>query len=544
MSEVCLQGLPASPGILVGNLVTLRPLTDVATRVAGDPLTELGALDRAIGSSIGELVELSARVQGEGADILSFQIAMLEDETLSGPARLGIERGQSADLAWLEALEAQVAEYQSADDEYFRARAGDLVDIKDRVLRHLAGGAETTSVPTGSILAADDLAPSRFLAMDWSSGGAVALTRGSPTSHVAMLARSRGVPMVVGLGQELLRWVGKVGFDGTAAVDGGRGLIVVEPGAERRAELLAQKARDDDAKRAAASYRDKPALTLDGSRIEVLINVADSRELDHLDPVLCDGIGLVRTELMFHGGGPLPDEETQLAVYRRIVAWAQGRPVTFRTLDAGGDKPIPGLTIDGESNPFLGLRGLRLSLMHPAVFETQLRALCRAAVLGPTKIMLPMISVPAELEAARSHLDHAIADLQTAGKDHARPPLGIMVEVPSVALTPERFAAEFFSIGSNDLTQYVLAAARDLDSVAAIASAADPSVLRLICEVATHGRKTSRQVSLCGDAASDVTLVPALLQAGLLVLSVAPSAVGRVKAAIAATRLGTSNDDR
>ena len=544
MSEVCLQGLPASPGILVGNLVTLAPALTLAARVAGDPSSELDALEQAIGCSIDELAALSARIEVEGADILSFQIAMLQDETLARPARLGIESGQAADRAWLEAMETQVAEYQAADDEYFRARAADLIDIRDRVLRHLAGGVEASSVPVGAILAADDLAPSRFLAMDWSTGGAVALTRGSPTSHVAMLARSQGVPMVVGLGQELLRWAGRAGFDGTAALDGSRGLFVVEPGAERRAELLARKSLDDDARRAAAKYRDEPALTLDGSRVEVLINVADPKELEHLDPVLCDGIGLVRTELMFHGAGPLPDEETQFGVYCRIVAWAKGRPVTFRTLDAGGDKPIDGLTIAGESNPFLGLRGLRLSLRRPDVFETQLRAMCRAATLGPIKIMLPMVSVPGELEAARSHLERAIADLQAAGKDHARPPLGIMVEVPSVALTPERFAADFFSIGSNDLTQYVLAAARDLDSVAAIGSAADPSVLRLIREVAAHGRKIGRQVSLCGDAAGDVALVPALLQAGLLVLSVAPSAVGRVKAAIAATRLGASGDDR
>jgi phosphotransferase system enzyme I (PtsI) len=244
---------------------------------------------------------------------------------------------------------------------------------------------------------------------------------------------------------------------------------------------------------------------------------------------------------LFPGDGRLPDEEAQFGLYRRIVAWAAGRPVTFRTLDAGGDKPIAGLTIPGESNPFLGLRGLRLSLSRADVFEVQLRALCRAAAAGPVKIMLPMVSVPSELEAARVHLDRAISDLAAAGKDHVRPPLGIMVEVPSVALTPERFQADFFSIGSNDLTQYVLAAARDLDSVAALASAADPAVLRLIREMAGHGRNVGRQVSLCGDAAADPILVPALLEAGLRALSVAPGAVGPVKAAIAACRLEAGN---
>ncbi|HVO04657.1 MAG TPA: putative PEP-binding protein [Candidatus Cybelea sp.] len=212
--------------------------------------------------------------------------------------------------------------------------------------------------------------------------------------------------------------------------------------------------------------------------------------------------------------------------------------MTVRTLDAGGDKPIPGLTIDGEANPFLGLRGLRLSLKRPEVFRIQLRALCRAAVTGSVKIMLPMVTVPGELEEARLHLDAVVAELDAGKIAHRRPPLGIMVEVPSVALTPERFAVDFFSIGSNDLTQYVMAAARDLDSVAHLANAADPAVLSLIARVAEYGEKAGIEVSLCGDAASDVNLVPHLLRAGLRRLSAAPGVVGRVKAAIASVDLG------
>jgi phosphotransferase system enzyme I (PtsI) len=247
---------------------------------------------------------------------------------------------------------------------------------------------------------------------------------------------------------------------------------------------------------------------------------------------------LVRTELLFHGASGLPDEEQQVAVYKRIVAWASGRPVIVRTLDAGGDKPIAGLTVE-ESNPFLGLRGLRLSLQRPEVFRTQLRALCRAAVAGGLKIMLPMVTVPGELEAARQHLDAVVTELAKAGIPHKRPPLGIMVEVPSVAVTPDRFAADFFSIGSNDLTQYVMAAARDLSSVAHLADTADPAVLQLIECVVDHGACEGIEVSLCGDAASNPALVPHLLRRGLRKLSAAPGAVGRVKASIAAIDLGT-----
>ncbi len=234
----------------------------------------------------------------------------------------------------------------------------------------------------------------------------------------------------------------------------------------------------------------------------------------------------------------LPDEEQQRAAYARMLDWAAGRPVIVRTLDAGGDKPIPGLTIE-ESNPFLGLRGLRLSLKHPEVFRTQLRALCRAAVGGELKIMLPMVTVPAELAEARAHLDAVVAALAQAGIAHKRPPLGIMVEVPSVAVTPERFPADFFSIGSNDLTQYVMAAARDLNSVAHLADTANPAVLALITRVAAQGAARGIEVSLCGDAASDPALVPHLLRCGLRKLSASPAAVGRVKAAIAGIALGT-----
>jgi phosphotransferase system enzyme I (PtsI) len=207
--------------------------------------------------------------------------------------------------------------------------------------------------------------------------------------------------------------------------------------------------------------------------------------------------------------------------------------VTIRTLDAGGDKPIAGLTIARESNPFLGVRGIRLSLARPDVFSTQLRALCRAAVHGALKIMLPMVTVPEELEAARALLDAAVADLEARREPARRPALGIMVEVPAAALAIERFDAAFFSIGSNDLTQYVTASARDIGAVLALADVKSPAVLRLIAEVAAHGARIGREVSLCGDAAGDASVVPALLDAGVQNLSMPPNAVAVVKAAIA-----------
>jgi phosphotransferase system enzyme I (PtsI) len=272
--------------------------------------------------------------------------------------------------------------------------------------------------------------------------------------------------------------------------------------------------------------------------VRVLINVASADELDRIDPAICDGIGLVRTEFLFHGRDRLPDEEVQLGCYRRVAEWARGRRVVFRTLDVGGDKPVAGLTVNGEKNPFLGMRGLRVSLAAPEVFRRQLRALARAAVHGDVHVMLPMVTVPRELERARAMLDEEVAALRAAGVAARRPPLGIMIEVPAAAITADLFdAAEFFSIGSNDLTQYVAAAGRDSAQVADLADPTQPAVLRLIRHVVDIAAARGIEASLCGDAGGDPTAIPSLLAAGVRSLSVAPTLVGRTKLAIAGTDL-------
>jgi phosphotransferase system enzyme I (PtsI) len=230
--------------------------------------------------------------------------------------------------------------------------------------------------------------------------------------------------------------------------------------------------------------------------------------------------------------GALTDEECQLALYSRLVAWAGDRPVTIRTLDAGGDKPIPGYTIEGERNPFLGLRGIRLSLRHPEIFRIQLRALARAAASGSVKIMLPMVTTPRELAEARELLAEVLAGLEREGTRAARPELGIMVEVPLCAIAIDQFDAAFFSIGSNDLVQYVTAFSRDGKESGEFGDVTDLAVLRLIAAVAAHGARTGREVSLCGDAGGDPLAIPALLAAGVRTLSVAPGLLPVTKAAI------------
>jgi phosphotransferase system enzyme I (PtsI) len=521
-----LKGQPASDGIFAGPIFILGA-AETERRRCGDADAECRAFDDAVAAAVSGLTALVETAEGDGAGMLEFQIAMLEDDALLEPARALIRQGQSADDAWRKTVDAEIVGYEMSDDDYFRARGADLKDMRDRVLRHLSGqGAHLAQA--GAILIGDDVPPSLFLEADWSRGGAIALTQGSPSSHVAILARARGVPMIVGLGD--------IGLNGhvEAAIDGGSGLLVLSPDGPQKQRWL-DKAKDFARRREhEAMFLDRPARLKDGTPIELLINVAGPEELDILNPDHCDGIGLMRSEFLFRDGKPLPDEEAQYRAYRRFLEWAGGKPVTIRTLDTGGDKPIRGLTPVGERNPFLGLRGVRLTLDRPHVFKTQLRALARAAMHGNLKIMVPMITIASEIEATAKLLDDVMADFEAEGIAAQRPPLGIMVEVPAVAIAPELLAkAEFFSIGSNDLTQYVMAAARDESSVAALGDPAHPAVLRLIANVVRYGRDHQMPVSLCGDMASEPRYLRALVEVGIKTLSVSPASIGRVKAALA-----------
>jgi phosphotransferase system enzyme I (PtsI) len=523
---VDLKGRAASAGLALGPLVVLTEAPAVR-RTAGRPAQEAVDLSAALDAVAGELGRLGALGDAEARAILDVQVAMLDDGALRESALAAIAGGAAADAAWASVLDEQIQGYEGAGDEYFRARASDLRDVRDRVLRHLRGVIAQLVIPPGAIVAAVDLVPSRFLEVDWSRGGGVALSAGSPSSHVAMLARARGVPMVVGLGS--------VEFTDhrEAIVDGDAGRLLLSPDDEAKRTCREQRETERRRQQEEARFLHRPALTRDGRRISVLVNVAGAGDLKLLDPACCDGVGLVRTEFLFPPDGGLPDEERQVAAYRKVLGWAGDRPVTIRTLDAGGDKPIPGLTVDGESNPFLGVRGIRLSLARPDVFRVQLRALARAAVDGNLKVMLPMVTVPGELEAARHLLDQAVAELVAAGIPARRPPLGMMVEVPAAALAIERFPADFFSIGSNDLVQYVTASARDISAVAELADPAHPAVRVLIEGVVREGARRRVEVSLCGDIAGDPRHIPQLLASGLSVLSVAPSVLARTKATIA-----------
>ena len=528
--ETVLQGVGASAGLALGRIAIQRARHG-GRRAVGGPAAERATLRAAMVTAAAELEALAATAGDRAAaDILEFQVALLDDEDLIAPMFERIAGGEPADAAWRAGMDAEIAAYRAGGDAVLEARTSDLADLRDRVLDALSPHSDRTAGANGeqAIYVAEDLTPSRFLETDWTRFRGAAIKGGSASGHVALLARARGTPLLIGLGDafQALR-------DGAAALlDAERGQLVLDPSPATLGD--ARRRLADRTARAAAHARflGRPALTAEGERIEVLINVDDPALLEALDPEHTDGIGLTRTEFLFRGPD-LPDENRQYRAYAEVLRWAAGRPVIIRTLDAGGDKPIAGLTPEGESNPFLGLRGLRLSLARPEVLEIQLRALARAAVGGGLKVMAPMVSVPAELEAFRRAFQEVVDRLRAEGVEAALPPLGMMVEVPAAALRAGDFEADFLSIGSNDLIQYVMAAGRDIGAVADLYDPTSPAVLELIGRVVEVGRQRGIEVSLCGDMASDPNLVPRLLELGLRRISVAPASLGAVKATIA-----------
>jgi len=531
------HGVAAAGSLAIGKIAIWRKVTpDLSGRSWHSDQRALFV--EGLDGASDQLKALQERVDKDAAEIIEFQLALLFDEEILEDVVNGLGAGMPATEAWTSTMDEQIEIYRAAEDAYMAARAEDLVDLRDRVLRVMTGETGGAILPEAgpAIVVADELPPSAFLELDWERVAGVALCGGSATSHVAILARARGIPLLVALEAD----IEAIPEGDTAIVDVEAARLIAGPDAATIAEFAKrQKALAEEAK-AVTPLLDKPAVTADGVNVETLINLDHPDLLSQLNVAHSDGIGLTRTEFLFDDG--LPDEAEQLAVYRRILAWAKGRPVTIRTLDAGGDKPIFGVTRGDEANPFLGVRGLRLSLKEPELFREQLSALAQAAAEGPLKVMLPMVTRPEELEEARGHLDAVIADLGARGLSHSRPLLGIMVEVPAAALNAEAFAADFYSIGSNDLIQYTTACARDARGLAHLARADDPAVLTLVRMTIAAAARRGVPVSLCGDMASEPALTQALLDCGLRSFSVAPAQVGRVKWALSQACAGAARE--
>lgn len=525
--EKTFQGLSVSGGIAIGPIHILSE-TASAKRRFTTVSEEERVFGKAVASAKSQLEALIASQDKLAGEILEFQLALLEDDELLAPVHSAIKEGTACDQAWSDVLDAEIDDYRMSGGDTLAARAGDLTDLRDRVLRSIHGAElSRSSIPDGAIVVAQDLTPSAFLDLDWERMGGAALLSGSPTSHVSILARARGLNFITGLNANL----NDIEPNGAAILDAAGGTLTLYPSDGTLEAAHARTAVDQKEQQIIETLLARPAATADGEPVKILVNIDEPDRLDKIVAGHCDGVGLTRTEFLFESGHQ-PNEEEQLTFYSRLIAWAEGRPVTIRTLDAGGDKPIPGVTIDGEANPFLGVRGLRLSLVRPEIFRVQLRALARAAASGPVNVMFPMVTVPAELARARSMMQAEVADLERAGVACTLPCMGIMIEVPAAALNAADFDADFYSIGSNDLIQYVTASARDIAGLAKLADPLNPAVLELVVRSVDAAKRRGVDISLCGDMASTPHLAGPLLDTGLRTLSCAPAQIGPVKLAV------------
>ena len=521
--------LPASPGIGIGPVRKLSFTDGVTERVpAGDPVAEWRRLVEAIADVRREIERVRAvavrQVGLQEARIFDVHQMLLGDAELLADVKQRVSSGASAVTAWVDALAVVEKQWSQLPDPYLRARAEDVRAVGAQMLAALTDAPSATVTGVG-ILIAKELTPAQAAELDGDAVQGIVLAYGSPSSHAAILARARGIPAIVAAGPGVLSLP-----EGTPIViDGTTGDLIVDPPAatltdyRRRAADIAEQ---DNEQRAAAT---EVAITIDGTRIEVAANVGSSADASTAATGGADGAGLVRTEFLFLNRDHAPDIQEQVAEYLAIADALSGRRVTLRTLDVGGDKPLTYLPMPGEENPFLGHRGIRLSLDRPDLLSDQLAAICQVARKAPTSVMFPMVTTVSELRDARRLLTEA------AGPDGLPDGLrvGMMVEVPAAALKIATFLPylDFISIGTNDLTQYTLAAERGNAAVAALSDALDPGVLELlryVCEAA-GGRVP---VAVCGEAAADPIAIPVLLGLGVRELSVSPHSVAIVKARV------------
>jgi multiphosphoryl transfer protein len=536
-----LHGIPGSPGTAVGSVVHLRSARiEVPREPAGDPAAELARLAAALDATSKDVraarESVAARTGGGyEADIFDAHLLFLDDEALLGPARQRIREGRNAADAWDGAVTEVAQEWQHLTDPYQRERAADLDSIRIQVLGHLldAGAVELTG--QGVVVAAE-LTPAQTAGLDTAAVSGIATAYGGPTSHAAILARALRIPAALGLGPAVL----EVAAGTEVLLNGDQGSLRVGPTqAERAAAEQERRASLQTAVRAQEAASE-PAVTSDGTNVEVAANAASVQDVRRAVAAGADGIGLLRTEFVFLSAERMPTEDEQAGLYAEIAAILAGRPLIVRTLDVGADKQLPYLPVPAEPNPQLGQRGIRLGLARTELLVTQVRAVLRVAASHPVKLMFPMVATQAEVRTALdlvSGARHALAAEGVPVPADGAMETGIMIEVPAAALTARSLAAEvdFFSVGTNDLTQYTMAADREVSSVAGLSDALHPAVLTLIGRAAAAATDAGRWIGVCGELAADPVAVPLLLGLGVRELSVNVAAVGTVKQAVRST---------
>ena len=531
-----IRGVGAAPGIAVGPVFHFRQveydLNNVDTFSSDNQLDLTEALVRAK-TQLAELhQQMNDKKLGAEAAIFEAHIELLDDSELIESVQERVKSGQSSAKAWKAITEARAAEIAALNDPLLAARADDLRDVGKRVLSLMLGLSEK-GIPmptTPVVIIARELSPSDTASFDPERVLGFGIVEGGPTSHIAILARALGIPAIVGVDESMLALEEKT----PVILNGNDGTLTVNPAEDVLDRAKLSQRRWLEYRRFAQEQAALPAISQDGVRVDVTANagsIADAAEALHMG---ADGIGLLRTEFLFLERTTAPTEDEQFSVYNAIAETMKTLPVIVRTLDIGGDKPVPYIQMKPELNPFLGERGIRLCLNRPELFREQLRAILRAAPSGNLKIMFPMISDVTEIRQARALIEELRAELNSAPVQ-----IGIMVEVPSAALMADVLAPEidFFSIGTNDLTQYTLAMDRGNSALASKHDGLHPAVLRLIAQTIDAAHKYGKRADICGELGSDAAAVPILLGLGMDELSVSIPSIPTVKAQVRSLRI-------
>ena len=540
--------IPVSEGIAIGPLFRYQAsIPPIPQENAQDPAAEWARLEQAIEKTRLSIEQRKRKLQGtisedEAAIFDAHKLILQDPELLAKVSRRIQDRHQNAAAAWDAVLSADAQAFRALEDGYLQARAVDVEDVRDQVLLALAGRSAAVNLPdTPVILYAEDLTPGETSQMDLQRVLAIITGGGGPTSHSAILARALGIPAIAGARAQMEH----VRSGTLLAVDGTEGTLWVDPPADLREELSRRREGWLAVRRELALTSRAPAQTTDGRRVEVAANVGSLADARAAVENGAEGIGLLRTEFLFLTRETPPTEEEQMAALRAIDEVMGERPVVVRTLDVGGDKELPYIRLPEEPNPFLGVRALRLSLARPDLFQTQLRAILRAAEGFLCRIMFPMVADADEVRQARQAVEKAHTDLMAEDKAHAWPvQVGIMVEIPSAALLSPLLAedVDFFSIGTNDLTQYTLAAERGNPALSHLADGLHPAVLRLIGQVAEAAHQAGKWTGICGELGGDPEATAILVGLGVDELSLNSPGIPRVKAGIRALDMAAARD--
>ena len=531
-----LTGIGASEGVAVGPAfvpATGRPEPE-RDRITEDEVeAELQRFKEAVEAVAGNLSETGDRLRASGgeeeAGIFDFHVEMAEDPELASAVEERIGNLESPEAAVLAAGEEYAAEYAAMDDEYMAARADDVRDVTGQISAQLMGRGTSAfeALKTPSVVLSHSLAPSDTARIQKGMALGFVTAEGSRTSHVSIMARSMGIPAVVGVGPELEDILAAK----TVAVDGGEGYAIADPDADTVAEFERMSGALAEERAALDEYRHIEASTSEGRRIEIAANLGSASEAEDALRWGAEGVGLFRTEFLFMERDDPPSEDEQYEAYSAVARAFDEKPVVVRTLDVGGDKDLPGVDQAAEENPFLGWRGIRMSLDTPELFEPQLRAILRAAANSNLKVMFPMVADVGELEAAKETLQECRRELESEGVEIGEVETGVMIETPAAAVCAAELAEEsaFFSIGTNDLVQYTLAADRGNERLRRLQNADHPAVLALIRQTCEAANAAGIQVGVCGEAAGEPEMIPKLVECGVTELSMAAPQIPMAK---------------